>query len=99
MSEAIHRCDPRHPERIAENQERYAAILQEQRPDSSQQLRSTFLESMKGKEYGEGPLLAAFDWYWNGWAASSGARTPTSEPYPDRDGAGLTFCGKCGAIK
>jgi hypothetical protein len=70
---------PDNPERIAEYQERYAAILRDQRPDSSEQLRAAFLEQMKGREYGEGPLLSAFAWFWNGWAASSGAHAAASE--------------------
>lgn len=78
MSE-VHSDDPSHPERIAENQVRYAGILRDHRPDSSQQLRTAFMESMLGKEYGANETLDAFDWFWEGWAKSSGARQHTSE--------------------
>lgn len=70
--------EPSNPERIAQYQARYAAILAEQRPDSSDQLRAAFLEHMKGCEYDESPLLNAFAWFWHGWAASSGARAARS---------------------
>lgn len=66
------------PARQAENRIRYEGILRDHRPDSSMQLRLSFLESMEGREYGASETLNAFDWFWEGWAKSSGARNAKS---------------------
>jgi hypothetical protein len=70
--------DPRNPERIADNLQRYEGILRDHRPDSSPQLRAAFMESMQGREYGACETLSAFDWFWDGWASSSGVNANRS---------------------
>lgn len=75
-------CSPDNPQRIKARRAQYAAILREHQEDASEQLVSAFLDKMEGKEYGEGPLLSAFAWFWNGWVASSGARYTASETAP-----------------
>ncbi|HKQ24134.1 MAG TPA: hypothetical protein VJT81_06795 [Burkholderiales bacterium] len=60
---------PDHPDRIAANQTRYAQILQDNQPDSSEEIRAAFLAEMRGKEYGTSETLDAFGWFWTGWVA------------------------------
>jgi hypothetical protein len=73
-STPYHASDPRNPDRIAENMRRYEGLLRDHRPESWEVMRAAFLESMRGREYGASETLDAFDWFWEGWAKSSGVK-------------------------
>ena len=62
-----------------ENRVRYEGILRDHRPHASEQLKAAFLSQAEGYYLGAHDALTAFDWFWKGWAASSGARAQRAE--------------------
>lgn len=71
---AVPLTDPANPERIAQYQARYIAILVGYGYDHTEQ-RAAFLKLMEGKEYGEGPLLSAWAWFREGQKSVAVAAT------------------------